>query len=102
MRVLIIGAGLGGLCLAQALRKSGVDVAVFERDDSPVARLQGYRLHIDDNGRAALESALPAQHYELFLATAGIPLPRTVVYDDQLAEVWSHDHPAPTTSRSTA
>lgn len=93
MRVLIIGAGLGGLCLAQALHKAGVDVAVFERDDSPVARLQGYRLHIDNNGREALESALPGQLYELFLATAGIPQPRTVVYDDQLTEVWSHEHP---------
>jgi 2-polyprenyl-6-methoxyphenol hydroxylase-like FAD-dependent oxidoreductase len=35
LRVLVIGAGLGGLCLAQGLRKAGVDVAVSERDAGP-------------------------------------------------------------------
>ncbi|WP_163505753.1 hypothetical protein [Fodinicola acaciae] len=66
-----------------------MEVAVFERDDSPVSRLQGYRPHIDDHGRSALEAALPARSYELFLATAGVPRPRTVVYDHQLNELWT-------------
>ena len=38
LRVLVIGAGLGGLCLAQGLRKAGVDVAVYERDEGLVVR----------------------------------------------------------------
>ena len=34
MRVLIIGAGIGGLCLAHSLRKAGIEVHVFERQVS--------------------------------------------------------------------
>jgi 2-polyprenyl-6-methoxyphenol hydroxylase-like FAD-dependent oxidoreductase len=34
-KVLIIGAGLGGLTLAQSLVRSGITVEIFERDNSP-------------------------------------------------------------------
>lgn len=40
--VLIIGAGLGGLVLAQALRKQGVSFEIFER--SPDTRFQGWAI----------------------------------------------------------
>ena len=43
LRVLVIGAGLGGLCLAQGLRKAGVEVAVYERDTGLAIRTQGHR-----------------------------------------------------------
>jgi ribulose 1,5-bisphosphate synthetase/thiazole synthase len=45
-KVMIVGAGTGGLCLAQRVKQSGIDVSVFERDRTPTDGLQGYRLHI--------------------------------------------------------
>jgi 2-polyprenyl-6-methoxyphenol hydroxylase-like FAD-dependent oxidoreductase len=70
-RVAIVGGGLGGLCLAQGLRRAGVPVTVYERDDGPCTRGQGYRLHIGPVGATALAACLPSRLYDLFLATAG-------------------------------
>ena len=63
--------GLSGLCLAHALLKEQVPVEVFERDPTPDARGQGYRLTIDQAGNAALKACLPARNYEFIRATAG-------------------------------
>jgi 2-polyprenyl-6-methoxyphenol hydroxylase-like FAD-dependent oxidoreductase len=41
-KILIIGAGLGGLALAQALQAHGVPFEIFERDAAPTARKQGW------------------------------------------------------------
>ena len=71
LRVIVIGGGLGGLCLAQALHQAGVDVVVYERDASSVCRGQGYRVHIDSRGEQALQECLLPQLYELFKATRG-------------------------------
>ncbi|MFI7120150.1 FAD-dependent oxidoreductase [Amycolatopsis sp. NPDC049868] len=79
MRVLIAGAGLGGLCLAQGLRRAGIDVAVFEQDPSPRHRAQGHRVHIDDRGEDALRTCLPAPLYRLYLDTRGQPNERFMV-----------------------
>ena len=54
MRVLIIGAGLGGLALAEGLMNAGFDVTVFERDESLTSRPQGYRISIRSLGMNAL------------------------------------------------
>jgi len=72
-RVLVIGAGLGGLCLAQGLRQAGVDVAVYERDEGLVVRKQGHRVHLDSRGEQALRECLQPRLYDLFLATCGQP-----------------------------
>ena len=42
--VIIIGGGLGGLTLAQGLKKHGISCAVYEKDMSRTDRLQGYRI----------------------------------------------------------
>ncbi|PHV09181.1 hypothetical protein CSQ96_01420 [Janthinobacterium sp. BJB412] len=77
LRVAIVGAGLGGLCLAQGLRQQGIAVQVYERDAAPALRRQGYRLRIDHNGQAALARCLPPALYERFrrgcaLAAGGV------------------------------
>jgi 2-polyprenyl-6-methoxyphenol hydroxylase-like FAD-dependent oxidoreductase len=89
--VIVIGAGLGGLCLAQGLRRAGIEATVYERDVDPVARLQGYRIHLDPDGRTALARSLPAGHYERVIATAGRAATHTSVFDSDLNVVggWS-------------
>lgn len=80
--VVIIGAGIGGLCLAQGLRKAGVPVQVYERDARPGSRWEGYRIAIDANGAAALEACLPAELWRAFLATSGAGGPFAVLTPD--------------------
>jgi 2-polyprenyl-6-methoxyphenol hydroxylase-like FAD-dependent oxidoreductase len=60
LEVIIIGAGTGGLCLAQGLQADNIGVTVFERDRSPTDRLQGYRLSINEDGNRAVRACLPA------------------------------------------
>jgi 2-polyprenyl-6-methoxyphenol hydroxylase-like FAD-dependent oxidoreductase len=69
--VAIIGGGMGGLCLANGLKKAGVSVTVYERDQSPDARMQGYRIHIDPQGSTALHECLPPHLWDLFRSTGG-------------------------------
>jgi 2-polyprenyl-6-methoxyphenol hydroxylase-like FAD-dependent oxidoreductase len=68
-RVLIVGAGTGGLALAHGLLRVGIDVHVFERDAVRSEGLHGYRVGIDPDGSRALHALLPADLYETFVAT---------------------------------
>lgn len=70
--VVIIGAGLGGLCLAQGLKRAGISFDVYERDAAPDSRLQGYRIRIDAGGQRALQANLSLELFHLFQATASI------------------------------
>jgi 2-polyprenyl-6-methoxyphenol hydroxylase-like FAD-dependent oxidoreductase len=67
--VIVIGAGTGGLCLAQGLKRAGIGVAVYERDRTRADGLQGYRVGIDADGKRALRANLPPELYQTFLAT---------------------------------
>jgi len=73
LRVRIIGAGTGGLCLAHGLRSDGIDVELFERDLAPTDRQQGYRLSINATGRRALRAWLPERHFEKLVANCAKP-----------------------------
>ncbi|MFE9412994.1 FAD-dependent oxidoreductase [Streptomyces sp. NPDC006704] len=71
--VLIIGGGLGGLCLAQGLRKAGLGFAVYERDDVRGLhqdRFQDQRVRIGPQGARALYECLPPEAWEEFTACA--------------------------------
>jgi salicylate hydroxylase len=71
--VVIIGGGIGGLTLAQGLKKAGISVAVYERDRTPSSRLQGYRVHINPAGSLALHACLPPDLFAAFEQTCGRP-----------------------------
>ncbi len=85
--VLIIGGGLGGLCLAQGLKKAGISVAVYERELTPSDRLQGYRIHIEPQGNLALHACLPPDLFEIYRATAGTPGNGLRIVTEQLSEI---------------
>lgn len=78
--VIIIGAGTGGLCLAQGLKRAGIGVAVYERDRTRRDGLQGYRVGIDADGKRALRANLSPELYQTFLATCA----QRPVYANQL------------------
>ncbi|GBG68232.1 hypothetical protein CBR_g2783 [Chara braunii] len=58
LRVLVVGAGIGGLVFALAAKKKGIDVQVFERDVSAIRGEGQYRgpIQIQSNALAALEA----------------------------------------------
>lgn len=81
---MIIGGGLGGLCLAQGLTTLGIDVAVYERDESAKSRRQGYRITLKDSGARALQECLPGHLFDLCVATSLRPATRMAFTDAQL------------------
>ncbi|MCX6023719.1 MAG: NAD(P)-binding protein [Chloroflexi bacterium] len=87
VQVIVIGGGLGGLCLAQGLRQAGVHVAVYERDPAADFRSQGYRIGINADGRRALADCLPPKLFELFLATTSRPSNGMVILSAQSKEM---------------
>lgn len=72
VRVIVVGAGIGGLTLALGLRQAGIEVAVYERDPAG-RRRQGISLHVDDRGLSALRGCLPPALLAMVEATMGRP-----------------------------
>src|SRR3982074_850239 len=73
LHVVVIGGGIGGLCLARGRKKAGVSVAVYERNRTLTDRVQGYRVHINPAGSRALHACLPPHLFDAFDRTGGKP-----------------------------
>lgn len=92
LRIGIVGAGLGGLCLAQGLARAGIAATLFERDHAADSRWQGYRLRIDGDGQQALRRVLTPRQFELFRQSCSLGGDDCFV-DPQL-RAWSERKPA--------
>jgi hypothetical protein len=93
LKVMIVGAGTGGLCLAQGLKSAGFLVQVFERDDSPFDRQAGYRLSINPTGNRSLKECLPEALFEK-LVTSSVKPSRSVSFlDERLRPLLTVDLP---------
>ncbi|UNI23075.1 hypothetical protein JDV02_008915 [Purpureocillium takamizusanense] len=93
LHVLIIGAGTGGLALAQALKKSKADVtfAVYERDRTRTDGLFGYRVGISPEGSRCLAECLPPDLFEVFKRTTAIPPDSFNIITEHCQELLSID-----------
>lgn len=69
--ILISGAGLSSLLLAQSLRLSKIPFKIFERDASFIFRAQGYRLRLSAEGLDAIESVLDQPTWDHFWEKCG-------------------------------
>jgi 2-polyprenyl-6-methoxyphenol hydroxylase-like FAD-dependent oxidoreductase len=81
MRVLIIGAGLGGLTLLHGLRAAGIDARVFERSPRDGMQPSSYGIHLNADGLAALHECLPDENWAMIDA-AGVPSPNVIRFRD--------------------
>ncbi|MGW2572135.1 FAD-dependent oxidoreductase [Streptomyces sp. NPDC001537] len=93
--VLIAGGGIGGLCLAQGLRRAGISCTVHER--APGIGRAGYRLHMNGAGGRALQQCLPDNLFELYMQTSR-ETPRRevmVMLDHQARELGARPHIGP-------
>jgi 2-polyprenyl-6-methoxyphenol hydroxylase-like FAD-dependent oxidoreductase len=87
VRVAIIGGGIGGLTLAQGLRKHRIEARVFERARARTDYVQGFRLAIRDRGLRALAYCLPERLREAVVETAGRAPAEGLRLDEQLESI---------------
>ena len=64
--ILISGAGLASLLLAQSLLRASIPFLIFEHDSSMSFRAQGYRLRLSSEGLEAVESVLGPDDFQRF------------------------------------
>jgi 2-polyprenyl-6-methoxyphenol hydroxylase-like FAD-dependent oxidoreductase len=93
LNVTIIGAGIGGLSLAQGLKNSGVAVELFERDASRTSPVEGYRLSISSTGNRALNACLPNTVFERLTIHTAEPSRSLTILDYKMNRLLGIDFP---------
>src|SRR5690349_23330827 len=92
-RILIAGGGVGGLALAQALHHAGLEVVVYEQDPTPRTRNQGYRIHLDPTGNAALADCVPPEVLAVLRRTSGRNGDLVTTFTPGLRQVFTQHFP---------
>jgi 2-polyprenyl-6-methoxyphenol hydroxylase-like FAD-dependent oxidoreductase len=92
--VLIVGAGLGGLALAQLLTERGVDVKVAERDPTLAASGRAVRIHCRPFAFDFLDGCSERVR-DAFVAGQGSPDARHLYVDERLQPTSIDDRPQP-------
>lgn len=67
--ILIVGAGIAGLVLAQGLKHRNIPFKVFERDPDLSSKAQGYRFRCEAPGLEALEETVSPGMWDLIEKT---------------------------------
>ncbi|WP_433942798.1 FAD-dependent oxidoreductase [Paenibacillus sp. SN-8-1] len=91
--VVIIGGGLGGLTLAQSLRKNHIHFHVYEREHEDNYVQTGYRIKINANGFDALGFCLPEKLYDLFMETSVVGPAHPAFLDPISLKLTEEQHP---------
>jgi 2-polyprenyl-6-methoxyphenol hydroxylase-like FAD-dependent oxidoreductase len=74
--VLILGGGIGGLTLAQALRKKGISFSIFERDSEQNSRSQGWSIGLHttlDDLKTSISDDMPPLETVFYLHPLRFP-----------------------------
>ena len=93
MRVAVIGAGIGGLTAAAALRANGIDVIVYEKAHelrevgAGVVVATGSDVTSLQEGQRVAWCAAPGSYAELVAVPASKAVPVPDAVDDAVAEV---------------
>ena len=93
LKVMIVGAGTGGLCLAQGLKSDGIPVEVFEREHTPTDRRAGYRLSISPTGNRAFQECLPESLFQKLVNSSARPSRGVSILDERLKPLLTVDFP---------
>jgi 2-polyprenyl-6-methoxyphenol hydroxylase-like FAD-dependent oxidoreductase len=94
-RIAVVGAGLGGLALAQSVRRTGLDFVVLEKDSSFAAPGRTVRVHCDPRLNEMAAGCLPPRLFELFVAGQSRPDARHIYLDERLEPVSVDERPTP-------
>lgn len=91
MKVIIIGAGTGGLALAHGLLRADIETRVFEKEPTRTHGRLGHRVGISPAGSYALQQCLPPEVFDLFVATCARSPRYFNIVTEQMNEVLSLD-----------